>query len=81
MKKETIVRTIVLALALINQLLAVFGKSPIPLSEAQINEIAVQIDLLFATLFTTITAIWAWWKDNDVTKEAIERKKKLEGDQ
>ncbi|WNF36389.1 phage holin [Bacillaceae bacterium IKA-2] len=81
MNKGTIVRTVVLAIALINQVLTIFGMSPLPLDEATINDIAVQVDLLVATLLTVFSALWSWWKDNDVTKGAIERKKKLGGDQ
>lgn len=77
MTKGTIVRTIVLFLALVNQILVSFGKSPIPLDEATINDIAVQLDMLIASLFTAGAAIVAWWKDNDVTKATIEKKKRL----
>lgn len=77
MTKGTIVRTIVLFLALVNQILVSFGKSPIPLDEAMINDIVVQLDMLLASIFTAVAAIVAWWKDNDVRKETIEKKKRI----
>lgn len=64
-KTDTIVRTIVLVVALVNQVLAVTGKSLIPVSDEQINDVV--------TLIVTIGAsLWAWWKNNSFTKAAIE---------
>lgn len=60
MKKEQIamlVRTAVLFIALLNQLLMVFGYSILPISEEEFGE-------LCTALFTVVTALWAWWKDN-----------------
>ena len=56
-KISILVRTCVLFVALINQLLMVFGYSILPISEQQISE-------LCTALFTTVAAIWAWWTDN-----------------
>ncbi len=77
MTKGTIIRTVFFALALINQMLVVFGNSPIPLSKIEINDIVVQLDLLISTLITTATGLWAWWKNNSFTKAAIESDKFL----
>ncbi len=63
-KKETIIRTIVLALALINQVLTVFGISVIPIDDAQITE-------FLSLAFTIGASVWAWWKNNSFTKKAI----------
>lgn len=60
MSKEQIamlVRTAVLFLALLNQLLMVFGYSILPISEEELSE-------LLTALFTTATALWVWWNDN-----------------
>ena len=63
-KKETIVRTIVLAVALINQVLTLFGYSLIPISDVQINE--------FISLgFTIFASLWTWWQNNSFTENAI----------
>lgn len=60
----TIARTIVLALALINQLLTAFGYNVIDISSETINT-------LVGTIFTIIAALAAFWKNNSFTTEAI----------
>ena len=70
-KKETIIRTVVLALALINQLLTAFGASVIPIDDAQITE-------LLSLVFTIGASVWAWWENNSFTKNAIEADKVLD---
>ena len=55
-KIAMLVRTIVLFVALVNQLLLVFGYSILPISEEALSE-------LLSTLLTTISALWVWWKD------------------
>lgn len=61
----TIIRTIVLALALINQTLTAIGKNPLPFAENDVYE--------FLTLAVTIGAsLWAWWKNNSFTKPALQ---------
>ena len=61
----TIARTIVLALALINQLLTAFGYNVIDISTETINT-------LISTIFTVATAIVTFWKNNSFTEAAIE---------
>lgn len=68
MDKSTIIRTIVLAVALINQALVMFGYSSIPYSSEE-------IEMGLTALFTTLATLWAWWKNNSFTKEAIEADK------
>lgn len=63
-KVETIVRTVVLIVALVNQVLAIAGKDTLPIYE---NDI-VQIVTIIATL---ASSVWSWWKNNSFTKEAI----------
>jgi SPP1 family holin len=65
MKTDTIIRTLVLVLALVNQVLAVFGMSPLPIEEAE-------LEALLSSLFTVGASVWAWWKNNSFTKNAIE---------
>lgn len=63
-KTETIARTIVLFVALANQMLAIAGKEIFPVTEDQIYQIV--------SLIATVGAsIWAWWKNNSFTKNAI----------
>lgn len=61
----TIARTIVLVLALVNQVLSVLGYKIIPIEDGQIND--------FVTIaFTIGSALAAWWKNNSFTEAAIE---------
>lgn len=70
-KKDTIIRTIVLVLALVNQILTSTGHSVLPISDDQVSE--------FISLgFTIGASVWAWWKNNSFTKNAIEADKVLE---
>lgn len=59
----TIVRTICLLIALANQVLAVFGKSPLPIDDSM-------VELLVSTIATAVFALIAWWKNNDFTLNA-----------
>ena len=59
----TIARTIVLALALFNQIMAVIGHAPLSITEDQTYQIV--------SLLCTIGASGvAWWKNNSLTEEA-----------
>lgn len=60
----TIARTIILVLALVNQLLTAMGHSVINISDESINT-------LISTGFTIVTAIVAWWKNNSFTQSAL----------
>lgn len=62
--KETIIRTVVLAVTLINMILTSIGKNPLPFAE---DEIYTGL----SAVFTVIASVWAWWKNNSFTKEAI----------
>lgn len=61
----TIARTVVLALALINQLLTAFGYNVIDISTETVNT-------LISTIFTVVTALVAFWKNNSFTQAALE---------
>lgn len=63
-KAGTVARTAVLALALANQLLSAAGKSPLPIDSATLEP-------WVTTGLTTAAAVWAWWKNNSFTPEAI----------
>lgn len=64
----TIARTVILALALVNQLLSVTGHAVLPIENAQIES-------LVSTTWTIIAAMTAWWKNNSVTDAAIKADK------
>lgn len=61
---ETIGRTAILVLALINNALALFGKSPLPIDDKTVMAVV-------SFLFTTGSALVAWWYNNSFTKHAI----------
>ena len=63
-KADTIARTIILALALVNQVLAIAGKDKIPVIESDIYQIC-------SLAVTVGSAVWSWWKNNSFTKSAI----------
>jgi SPP1 family holin len=76
--KSTIVRTVMLAVAIINAGLQLMGKSPLPIDNELVEE-AVSLAFLIGT------SIAAWWKNNsftlaarygDDTMKSIKRKKK-----
>lgn len=68
--KGTITRTAILGLALTNQVLAVFGKSPIPIDDDTVSN-------LISAGFTVGAGIASWWKNNSFTQKAIEADKVL----
>ncbi len=62
--KGTLIRTILLVLALVNQVLSVFGVSPIPIDDDTVTN-------LISTIWTVIASLIAWWKNNSFTDKAI----------
>lgn len=70
-KKETVIRTVLLVIALLNQILVVSGRSIIPVSDDQITEV-------LSIMLTVGASVWAWWKNNSFTKAAIEADKVME---
>lgn len=66
MDKERIiglVRIVSLAVLTINSVLTAKGINPIPFDETLVTEVAVYVA-------NGISAFWAWWKNNNMTKEA-----------
>lgn len=70
-KADTIARTVVLILALVNQGLAFAGKEALPFTEDTVYQVVTLI-------FTIGASAWAWWKNNSFTKNAIEADKVLD---
>src|SRR5690625_3960374 len=74
--RQAIVRLVVLVILLINQFLITVGWNPLPFGEEQIFEGV-------SSIATVAMAIFTWWKNNNVTKEAQEAQEylnKLKGD-
>ena len=70
-KKATIIRTAVLVLAIVNNALAIAGKSPLPIDDQTLTEV-------ISFVFTTAAALAAWWKNNSFTQAAIEADEALD---
>ena len=59
----TIIRTICLLLALVNNCLVMAGHSPLPIGDEQLTELLSQV-------FVIVAAVVAWWKNNSFTMAA-----------
>ena len=57
------IRTIMLAITLLNDLLIFYGKSPLNIDENTVYQIVT-------VLSTIIVPVWTWWKNNSITKHA-----------
>lgn len=64
-KKSTVVRTVVFAVAIINQVLTFTGLNPLPFSGDEVGE-------WISGIFSVVTFIWAWWKNNSFSQAAIQ---------
>ena len=64
-KTDTIVRTVLLIVALVNQALTIAGRPVLPIADEQIAE-------LLSLLLTTGASLWAWWKNNSFTQPALQ---------
>ena len=60
----TIARTAALLLALTNQILSAFGKSPLPIESTTVEQ-------LVTAGITTVAALINWWKNNSFTAAAV----------
>lgn len=59
-----ITRIIVTAILFINAMLTMAGKNPIPLDETTVG-------VVVSGLLSGLTILWSWWKNNNVTKNAL----------
>lgn len=63
--KATIARTVVLIIALINQVLTMSGHNPLPFADEAVY--AAVTDIL-----TVGASLWAWWKNNSFSQPALQ---------
>lgn len=63
-KQSAIVRLVALVILMLNQALITLGYNPLPFSDEQIYEGVSIVAVAVAT-------IYAWWKNNNVTPEAL----------
>lgn len=71
--KGTVIRTVLLFVALLNQILVACNQVPLPLTEEQIEGTYTVI----STLITSVLAAWAWFKNNYVSKKGQAQKEVL----
>lgn len=63
-KKDTIIRTVILVIALINTLLNACGKNTLQFTDDEVSAV-------ISAMFTFAASIMAWWKNNSFTDNAI----------
>lgn len=77
--KGTVLRTVLLFVALINQTLIMIGHPILPIDEGQITNLVDGVYIVGSLLLTIVTSLVAWFKNNYVTgkgkaqKDLIER--------
>lgn len=64
-RKRALLRLVLVIFALVNQILTMAGHSVLPISDEQLTDI-------LTNAFTILATLWAWWKNNSITTEAIQ---------
>ncbi|MGG1050128.1 phage holin [Bacillus subtilis] len=67
--KGTVIRTVLLLIALINQTMLMLGKSPLDIQEEQVNQLADALYSAGSIVFTIGTTLISWFKNNYVTEK------------
>jgi len=58
-----VIRTLLFFVAWLNQFLVAKGDSPLPFDDAQ-------TEFIVTTAITFVVSMWAWWKNNALTRKA-----------
>lgn len=64
-KTETLIRTVILALATFNGIMEMVGKPILPIPDEAIR-------MAISSVTEIVAILWAWWKNNSFTQHAIE---------
>lgn len=64
-RTKGITNLIVMVVLTLNASLTLAGKNPIPFDENTFTEV-------MAYVFSGLSILWSWWKNNNITDEAIE---------
>ncbi|MEC0315610.1 phage holin [Bacillus subtilis] len=72
--KGTVIRTVLLLIALINQTMLMFGKTPLDITEDQVNQLTDALYTAGSLIFTIGTTAVAWFKNNYVTTRGHQQK-------
>jgi len=68
--RGTLVRTAVLALALVNTVLAVFGVNPMPVDDGQVQGFADAAYQVCTIALTVGASLRCWWMNNSLSRHA-----------
>ena len=63
-QKDTIIRTVIMLISLVNSVMVMLGKTPLPWEN---DELYGGLSAVLAVL----TTLWSWWKNNSFTQNAI----------
>lgn len=63
-RKTACMNLALLALALVNQGLELLGRPVLPISDEQLR-------IILSYGFTILSSLWAYWKNNDITENAL----------
>ena len=69
-RTNAIIRLVVMAVQMVNMLLTLAGKNPIPLDETALTE-------WLSVAAAGLSTLWSWWKNNNVTAAAQEAQNTL----
>jgi SPP1 family holin len=75
--KGTVIRTVLLFIALINQTLIMMGKPVIPIEEDQVTSLVEGIYLVGSLVLTIVTSLMAWWRNNYISDKGQKQKEVL----
>lgn len=64
MRVEAIGRLIIEAVLFVNVILTSLGKNPLPIDESMAYQVVSYIA-------AGVAALWAWWKNNNITETAV----------
>ncbi|WP_078379169.1 phage holin [Sutcliffiella halmapala] len=76
--KGTVIRTVLLFIALINQTLIMVGKPVLPIEDGQVTSLIEAAYYIVSLLFTIVTALIAWFKNNYITSKGDQQKEALQ---
>lgn len=69
-RTNAIIRLVVMAVLMVNMVLTLAGKNPIPLDETALTE-------WLSVAAAGLSTLWSWWKNNNVTAAAREAQNTL----
>ncbi len=64
-KADTVIRTVILIISLLNIILNLFGCKTLPVEDETVSD-------FISSLFLIVSAVSSWWYNNSFSKKAIE---------